>query len=215
MSVYLEKFSRVKPLQGVQVHELVASNSDWLKNDRPEAWERYRDTPHAVKNIARIAVVEGFQAYIIRGSKHDTARGLATLIFNQAVVHPDPKIGEVAGDDLDYWLSPDETPDFHAKVAEALLQASRERIKSHPENGPYVESDRAAKLGHFGSMAVIQTDLINPPIGLMGPNHLGSPRFHELGDPAELSTPIGADDPYDIAHKEHVSQIYYAYGGLR
>jgi hypothetical protein len=208
MEVYLEKYSLIKsPKQGYDVSRLVASEKGWLEKDRSETVQRYRDWRHAVKNVGRIAMNEDLQSYIIRDRKHGIAKGLATIIFNQVVIHPDPAIGLIRGHNLDYWLNPAEGSDFHAIVAEELVYATGrpEFAPTDPYDGGY--NDRQ----YDAVFTVVQKSETNPPIGLMGSETpvLANYTLSALGESGFLSVPEEWDDTYDVARSGQISQIYY------
>lgn len=121
LDVSLERFSLWKaPSQGNRVKNLVEQNKDWLLGTYPGTVDRYRDYPHAVKNVARIAVNSQMDGYIVR-HKNGHEIGLATTISGQTLVHPEK--GEVTGTDLDYWLDPfldDES--LHLQTAVELVR---------------------------------------------------------------------------------------------
>jgi hypothetical protein len=208
MGVYLEKYSKIKsPKQGYDVSRLVASEKEWLEQDRPETVRRYRDFQHAVKNVGRLAMYEDLRPYIIRDRKHGVAKGLATIIFNQVVIHPDPAIGLIKGHNLDYWLNQAEDSDFHARVAEELVCAT-----GRPEFVPtkLYGSDYNGRQ-YDALFTVVQETETNPPIGLMG---CGTQIFSDytlsaLGEPGFLSVPEDWVDTYDVAGSGQKSQIYY------
>lgn len=204
MSMSLEPFSVLKsPLQGLDSQRLVASQGDWLEDAWPGAAARYRDFWHAVKNVARLASNEGMQAYIIK--KQRAAKGLATIIFDQVVIHPDE--GEVTGYDLDYWLPPFTSESDHMATALLLRSACEDlhRQRQLASQGPLTPSETQIPLPPVPVppatyMATIRAGDINPATGL-------SIMMHEVGQPAVLSVPTG-NDPFGVTKGGAVLQLY-------
>lgn len=216
MGVYLERFSRVKALkQGGEIHDLVRYQRDWLEDVRPDTVQRYRDLPHAIRNVARLAATEGIDAYIIRGKKHRMARGLATVVADQTVIHPDPEIGVVKGDDLDYWLRSYESNDFHAAVARSLVYASAKPHLGFIDNGPDNIGMGALldKQGYHRAFATVPADQGDHlPLGLMGRQVASPPHMYARGEPAALSMPEGQEDRFGVTRGGAVVQLYYKEG---
>jgi hypothetical protein len=202
MAIQLERFSIFKaPIQGPLLHDLVAQESDWLKEVFPGTVQRYRNKLHAAKNVARIAHSEGMRAFIIKEEK--VARGIATIIFEQTVIHPTE--GEFTGNDLDYWLASDATTDMHNNVAFKLMiengHIDNARRGGYLPTDPFGGRDLSVKLaGPHPIMGTIVDNQQHPPIGL---GYVMSP----VGDPAVLRTPDGTD-PYGLTKDGAEVQLY-------
>ncbi len=118
--VGLEAFSKNHAIrQGLALHRLTHDGRvrDLLTTDYPSTLQRYRDWPHAIRNVARIAASGEVRAHIIRVD--GVARGIGTIIFNQGIVHPDSTL--VRGNNIDYWLGPALNGGVHDAVVHQLL----------------------------------------------------------------------------------------------
>lgn len=168
--------------QAVELRNLVRSQP-WLADIQPGTLRRYARFHQGLKNIPRLASKpDEINPYIIH--RNGAAQGIATLIFNQEVEHPDK--GKVAGTNLDYWLKNEHQDDqgFHATVAGLLIRASN----------------------HTGEGAVFATILPDHPFPAIGFREI----LHRVGRPAVLSTPE-AGDPHGIT-KGGVPLHLYAFG---
>ena len=215
MGIYLEEYSRSKPKvlqQGFGIRRLVASESDWLKQDpdRKYTAKHYANLFNAIGSVARIASSEDLQAYIIRDRRHRVAIGLATVIFDQSVVHPE--IGIVRGNNLDYWLRPSSDHGFHKEVAEELVLVSRKLTTEFISKYPYGHGYDIDTKNYPPLFVAVQNDSTIPPFGFTQPEELHV--LHHLslkpvGEPRELSVPEGQKDRYGIAAVGRVTQLYY------
>jgi hypothetical protein len=105
-----------------QFHQL--ANNTSLRTVNPETAERYKTWPNAIKNTTRLALREGFHAYVVLGYENLSPIGIATVIRNQLL----QKIGEdhlTSVHDLDYSLLADARDEDHADVANELVAKSR------------------------------------------------------------------------------------------
>lgn len=219
--MYLERFSESRLTaigQGIAVRGLIKQNEEWLSEAQPDTVRRYRSTPHAIRSVRRLAGADpDFNAFIILEELRGPALGLATLIANQTIEHPDSKIGVKVGNDLDYWLTPDTSMDIHHATAEALLKRSgiyslhaRGEIHSTvntitiPDAGLSVSFASLAMRTKDQAFAVIPQNSANPPEGLRAV-------LEPVGDVASLSFPTGPglSDKYHIAKDGAPSQLYY------
>lgn len=200
MALELESFSRLKaPLQARDVCGLIKSERGWLVNIFPGTVDRYRDYPHAVKNIGRLAQSELLHAFILRKDK--VTQGLATIILDQSIVHPEE--GPRWGVDLDYWLKKGSSRIDHEYTADALIQAA---IK--------LEASRRQRDMDYGRNASAYLSSDYPMFATMRPGHEASPigladYLRPLGEPASLTTLTGAD-PYGVTKVGANLQLYYA-----
>lgn len=213
MGIYLEKYSFYKsPLQGREIHQLVVSEKDRLDQERPDTLKRYADDIVSMRSIARIALSKEVMAFIVRDDKLDRAIGIATVIMNQAVVHPE--IGEIQGNNLDYWIKESCEESIHNAVGIELEDTGKllKPVLFVNEIGAPVNRKKFKKSNPI--FAVVQIDDLNPPIGLMG--NSAQMKGHSLvsrGEPAILTPPEGRIDTYDVAGSGRISQIYYAASG--
>lgn len=185
----LDKFSVLKsPFQGHELHRLVARESGWLKEAYPGTVQRYCDWPHATKNVARVAINGGMEAYILREKQNDLAIGIATIVFNQTVICPDKRTFH--GHDIDYWLSEGMSQNDHVDAAFALIRKAR---------WPNV-SQRGAGKGLPDLIATMQLDVPNPSIGL-------DKAMKAVGEPVALAM-SGGEDPYGISREGARVQLY-------
>ena len=188
MRVRLDRFSKFKaPKQGKDIHRLVTEQSDWLEDAFPETVRRYSEYPDAIKNVARLASSDVLNAYIIRLDR--VARGLATIIFDQTVIHP--RRGEVSGNDLDYWIAPPASNELHKDIATAVLLENTQLEHRRRHGCPH------------SVIGEIKTGQANPPEGL-------ADIMFPVGDPAVLATPSG-DDPFGVTKGGAQVQLYQAY----
>jgi hypothetical protein len=174
MNVYLEQFSEEDAhTQAKDVNRLVESQSDWLKVLQPGTLARYESVRKARKNILRLATTPSFEAYMVKTSNTNVAIGLATIIFGQSIIHPNPEVGKFDGHDLDYWLGDLQSTDVHREVADDLVLASagfsiaRER---HPSRVAIEEAMLMNPLqSHYQVLAAVPIDrpVNRKPLGLM------------------------------------------------
>lgn len=204
MAVELDKYSLIKaPKQAFDLHRLVRDERDWLIGIFPGAAERYRDLPHAVRNVARLATSEGFH-YLIRRDR--AAVGVATLFMRQRVEHPVE--GVIEANDVDYWLKGGSHEILHKEVANALLEASgREELRLTGFPRLTVESQDSTA-GEAGIEDAVNALMTTTPLGQgynRGLHTLLSPK----GVPAVLTTPEGSD-PHDLTKAGDILQLYTA-----
>ncbi|HUD06672.1 MAG TPA: hypothetical protein VMR34_02185 [Candidatus Saccharimonadales bacterium] len=215
MGAHLEKFSTnnlVAMKQAGEVFGLVNRQGDWLAQAQPDTAKRYSSPLRAIMSLHRTATNEGISAYIIREQKHKAAQGLATVIFNQSIVHPNPDIGIISGDDLDYWLTPGESQDLHRAVGDELVYASaKRRFRQNLTKSSGV----ASVTGRYMVFATVVEGHPNPPLGLIGDMAGYHPtQLSPAGEPASLGVPEGVEDVFEVARKGAVSQVYQAMGIL-
>jgi hypothetical protein len=117
---------------------LVDKERSWLAEVQPGTVARYESMLEGAENIQRIAehrrtLETPVEASIVR--QGNTAIGIATIIHNQQVVHPEE--GLFTGHDADYWLRRGESPETHEAVARTLLSRTGQTvltavIQEHP-----------------------------------------------------------------------------------
>lgn len=199
MSVSLDNFSLLRaPKQARDIHRLVLDEIDWLRESFPDTVKRYEDVRKAVKNVARLAISEGINAYIIRKDK--VAKGLATIIFDQTVLHP--IAGRVDGNDLDYWLAKDADEELHNQTAACLLEENDRVSGRHHMYTSYdpVMGNRPDVQRIIPVMAAVKVGQPYPPIGL-------TESLSAVGEPSPLKTPDGGD-PFGVTKGGTVLQLY-------
>ncbi len=198
MPIHLEEYNPLKaPKQGVDLHDLIRNERDWLAEVFPGTVKRYSGLLKAMGSVARIGRSKEVHAFIIRPSRHlGTAMGVATVIPDQAVRHPEK--GRISGDDIDYWLGPQHSVDVHTLVAKQVMLASAKlalkRRGQRDEHGLYAP--------HRMFVAV--------PTGLSaasGYNQGLTNNMDMVGDPAILSYPKG-DDMHGITKDGAQVQVY-------
>lgn len=136
--ITLEAFTgdrRQAVAQAFDLRRLVRHEKQWLKAAQPGTYARYENESKAVRSITRITRHRNqIEAHIVRRDR--VAIGLATIIFDQQLVHPAE--GSFQGDDLDYWLQRGEDIFTHRDVARRLLAADHNRpamatiVQGHP-----------------------------------------------------------------------------------
>jgi hypothetical protein len=183
MAIKLDPFSRLRsPFQGAEMASLVGSQGEWLMDQQPGTRFRYRDYPHAVKNIARLANHDTVKPFIVK--KNSVAIGAATVILNQVLVNPDRPGKVITGNDVDYWLATGEDRPTHEAVARALI------IQSH-------------KLNDQPGFATIPVGQQNPAVGF-------EDVFALRTEPAPLAEPYYLESwDYGIAKNGVVGQILF------
>jgi len=207
--VFLENYSFKRlPKQAGDLSVLVRNQPEDIPEIFSGAAERYGSFPKAVKNVARIIRNKELDAYVIRDRQTRTARGIATIIFDQKVAHPTNDA--LIGNDLDYWMGSEATVGDHLNAAKALIRLSAKATLLsrgiNPEE-PLDDADLQIKNQAFATTISGQD------------YNRGFHQFMEaVGKPAELSAnPVG--DPYDVARSGHVVQLYSysaaAYDDLR
>jgi hypothetical protein len=121
--------------------------------------ERYQSIPRSAENIRRIARHRRapdvpVEAAVVR--RGEIALGLATIIRNQSIVHPDE--GTFDGADIDYWLRRGEAAETHQEVARQLLaQAGRCALATIIENHPNPAVGLPALMDPVGEPAQLTT----------------------------------------------------------
>jgi len=136
--ITLEAFSRDRRqavAQALDLRNLVVHEKQWLKQAQPGTLARYETKTDGMHNISRTIRRHGeMTAHIVRRDR--VAIGLATVIFNQTIVHPTE--GTFEGNDLDYWLKKGTDIFTHKQVVERLVAANHDLpalatvIASHP-----------------------------------------------------------------------------------
>jgi hypothetical protein len=215
MGIYLDKFSKVKALkQGYEVHKLVKSNRNRLMEDpdRKFTAERYSTLGKAIMTVFMRASRKDVQSYIGREGKYSAAIALATIIFDQTVIHPEE--GEVTGNNLDFFLAGlSSTNSLNRQLAEELVRANRkitfEEIPTDAREG----MEQAVRTENYLALFVaVQTDSTLPPLGFTRAEELHvdeSLQLRPLGELRELAVPEGQKDTYGIAAVGRVTQLYY------
>lgn len=134
MSFVLDRYlADKKDFQGAMLHELAKKEEAVLAEIFPGAYERYgKSTEKAAGNVGRIAASEALHAFIIRWERLDIAHGIATIIFNQTIIHP--SLGRITGHDMDYWLGEeaDSDPKAHRDVASRLIMTASNEFVNDP-----------------------------------------------------------------------------------
>ena len=214
MSNFQERLNLFKsPLQGLKISKLVNNQDEWLKNTFPRTYEGYKQPTQAIKNVGRLALkYKEVKASIIYSPHNHEVIGLSSAVKNQTIIHP--KIGEINGTELYYWLNPD-ADDFHHKLV------ARELIISNADNitimGNARKTDNIKAIGRatFKVFTTVPIDQENPPLGLMGMLvGLNKLRLNPIGDPAILNIPEGENDIYDLTKSGRLSQVYVGKGVL-
>ena len=207
---YLDHFARSRSIfQGLEARGLVASDREWIEGWNPGMLHRYRDWRHAAANIFRLANANGFDAFLLRENRASVAKGIATHIYDQGVVHPTE--GLIKATDVDYWLRADATPELHDEVAAAVAYSSAKKMLGF-RNGGSRSGDRPKK-GMHRIMTTIEVDHPHPPVGFINPdNRKLWPRLEPVGEPAVLSMPNGRDDPLGLTKGGKVVQLYVGEG---
>ena len=179
MSLTLEPYNArlYVAAQGKQLHALVDKAKPWLEAVTPGTVERYRDIPHAIANVRRITTAEGMQAFIIK--EHRVALGIATLIFDQTIIHPEAC--EVQGTDVGYWVAEDVDDALHRRIARDLMLKNEYVMDMREENV-------AVEQHQYSLVAAIPTALNTDhrPRGLEA-------TMQPFGEPGSLQVPDGVD----------------------
>lgn len=200
MSVVFEKFSVVKaPAQAVVLHRLIGENLDYVKEFFPGSADRYDAYPKALKNIVRQAAQEAFHPFIIRPRFMQAACGIATIIRNSAVEHPDGTV--VQGHNLHFWLD-GQHEGLQDETALKLIHESRRLAWTHgrapiaigPDSWSVTQEDAAHVY-----FAALPAEGYNPSVGL---THFMEP----LGSPAVLN--VHALGKTIIEPSDGLEQIY-------
>lgn len=206
----LEKFRLIfHKQQAREAATIVHEEEDWLSRVQPGTVERYQDEQHARYNIGRLAWSAWggeFNPYIVRENK--VAKGLATIILNQQVMHP--SFGSVEGSDLDYWLVKDASEKLHLDTVMVLILEGHRLTINWQQHGrrPKIPP-RLVHPSMLGSkkpnahqlFATVPISHPNPPIGFSNWEAM-----EKVGGPAKL-IPFGADK-YDVARSGVLSQLY-------
>jgi hypothetical protein len=215
MGIYLEKYSVLKsPKQGYQIHKLTAHNFNWLAEDpdRRQTARRYNALIKSIRTVAKIALSDSVDAFIIRERKHTVAIGLASIIFDQSVVHPEE--GIVRGNNLDYWVTRlSSTNQISKSVAEELVDANMYLTQESFPTKDHVGTDTEEIVKNYPSLFVaVQDDSKISPAGFTNADELHVSeylRLKPLGEPAKLSVSEGQDDIHGIAAVGRTTQLYY------
>jgi hypothetical protein len=162
--IELEPFSESKFHSVSQAHDLkqlVEQERGWLMAVQPGTVERYQSRLKGARNIMRIAGHRHdpevpAEANIIRRDR--AAIGIATIIRNQQIVHPDE--GLFTGNDVDYWLRLGERGTTHTAAAQAVLAQAGQAaiatvIEGHPN--PAIGFSRIERMRQVGVPAQLST----------------------------------------------------------
>lgn len=204
MNVHLESFQQFfSPMQGRDLQRLISEEREWLSAEFPGTVKRYEDLRGSMRSVIRTAGRNYLRAFIIRNGK--LARGIATVIFDQSVIHPAE--GTFTGNDLDYWLAADAEHEEHAVVARELVgknagleQKRRGEAKTSPQTGEHYMKGK--ETGLLPIMGTIRLGSHNPSVGL-------ADVMQKVGEPAVLRTPSGADER-GVTKGGAVVQLYQA-----
>jgi len=145
--------------QARHLKPVIDKERSWLEIVQPGTVERYQSVVTGAENIRRIALYRQapdvpVEASLVR--RGETAIGLATIIRNQLLVHPET--GEFSGDDVDYWLRRGETPETHREVARQLLvQAGGAALATIIEGHPNPPTGLSTLLEPVGEPARLTT----------------------------------------------------------
>jgi hypothetical protein len=215
MNVRLEQFSMLKaPWQALDLYGLVTEQQQRLRAINLGANERYRDYRHSLKNVVRIAFKDTVQkepvkAFVIRDKQEKAALGVATVIRNQTVVHPEE--GRFTGYDMDYWLWQDADEDTHLQTGASIIQAAKQIAVKHdgePTNtNPLTTEGRVASEVDIGLIVTTPTDGEAYNRGLHEAGKAVG--LAAIGLPAQL-TPGGEADRSDVVRIGQEVQLYYA-----
>jgi hypothetical protein len=200
MKIHLEGYARTRaPKQGIDLHELVRRERSWLEEPFPDTVTRYRSIPTSIKNVARAAMSEQVRAFVIRSDRHlGQALGVATLISNQTIIHPDET--PITGIDTDYWIGAEESTKTHHAVAKQLVLASAKLALKL--NGGVKRKATPAINSMFVAVPT-GPDLEVAQTYNLGLQHL----FEAVGRPAVLTVP-GDEDPHGITKDGAVVQLF-------
>jgi len=121
-NVHLSGFAKspnLRKKQSIELSDLVSQEAPWLTNDFPRTVARYSDRSSALKSIRRVS--PGIDRYIVRRAIGELAYGIATVMRDQTINHPDQ--GEITATDIDYWLGRDGRFDkvLHSSAVRDLL----------------------------------------------------------------------------------------------
>jgi hypothetical protein len=215
MGVLLDRLSTKAPrklIQSCDLSNLVNNERYWLEEARPDTYTRYERVLKGFRNIGRIAVNTEVEAFIVRDDHTKLAVGMATVILNASVKHPNPEIGVVSGNNLDYWLSIENGQALHKDMAELLVRTGKKSKLTH-EAEPF--GGRKSVVTYSAVFTAVQTGEINPPIGLMSgiPSIAPNLMLLPFGEPAYLEVPENYDDKHKITAVGQETQLYYLPGG--
>jgi hypothetical protein len=131
---------------------------------------------------------------------------VATIVFDQTLIHPDRKIGSVSGHDVDYWLDPSAGEEDHLSVArEIIREAKHESGRRHR----WIRSSKTtADQEPVEVVATQRMDCDYPQAeGLyMVMNKVGTPA--PLFTPRRSMDPAAPEDPYGLTKGGAVLQLY-------
>jgi hypothetical protein len=190
MSIEFEPFNpKIAATQASHLIELVKTEQEWLHQSFPDTLKRYNQGIDAAidRLIDTASHQEEINAFILRQNK--IAVGIGTVIFNQAIKHPDMK-GSIHGSDIDYWLSTSlsSNPEAHLLVASELLTKGLRGCLAEEE----IKRRRV--------FATVMPDAQNPSYGF----DFVMEKYHE---PAVLSTG-SIRDAYKLTKDRVLLQLY-------
>lgn len=197
----------IAELQAESIFELVDSERSYLKKDpdRKNTATRYRDSEISKTSQRSTASNNAINAYILEDTETKEALGLATVIFNIAVVHPDK--GIVMGHNLDYWLKESSDDERHREIAEKLVLLCREQFSRF--TFPVFINENTEHYPYF--FAATQNDSKIPPIGFTQAQILNVREdlaMEPIGSPKRLKLPMGQLDPFEVAATRRKTQLY-------
>ena len=130
-------------------------------------------------------------AFIIQSPVLERAHGIGTVLFDQVLIHP--RIGRIAGHDVDYWLDSiaDGDIDAHTGVARILINTAATEVS---------RNYRVRNKTDLPVMAALDPHQQRFPKGL-------AKLLFPLGEPAVLATEP-AEDPLGLTKGGAELQIY-------
>ncbi len=185
--------------QADELQDLVSSEAPRLETVFPGISERYATKRTAIRSIGRAALNRDLEAFVIRNDKKMRARGIATVILNQSLSHPQLEANQISNAyDVDYWLDSRADADDHISTTTALIEASAKIAARLKDFGP---RGRAATF----RQTLLATALADGPVLNEGLTE----RFHPVGNPGTLSFPE-SDDPLGVTRDGRAVQLYKA-----
>jgi len=208
--ISLVKYSTDKNIgtqQATKILELVQQKRNYLEKDpdRKLTAMRYLDEDASVSSQKRTATNTGIDAFTIVDNLSNRCEGIATVIFNVSVMHPD--VGIVAGHNLDYWLSESSSDELHREVAEKLVILCKEKFSSFVF--PDIILDKIKD--DFSFFSAVQNDSVISPLGFTRATDLGvdpNLAMKPYGDMKKLKLPKGEKDIFEVAAKGRKTQLY-------
>lgn len=197
MSVVLEAYDQMSLVSQARDLTHLTTSQPWLENVNPGLVSRYESTLQAARNVLRIARDDTIDAYIVRDEQERCAQGIATVIRNQYIHHPDS--GEVFGDDLDYWLVEGSDEELHDTVAARLLHTAAQTAAKRLRGVGEGEDARVFSFGYpyFFTTTIHDAEPLNRGLLRLHETDPAIPAPKSSGPPAILST-RNPRDPYGL-----------------